>query len=994
MSGRREARPTASVATSRSRPAGEGRCPLLYLDITDLLSHLRLTRAVSGIQRVQCELIRHLESPPQGPEVAFTVFGEGGLRMVAKPQLLGIVDRIGAGSASKLRSRIRTVLEGTVPVTVRPGDLFLATGAFWTVAGVGRLVGQLRDCGVTLGVFLHDILPISRPEYFEENTGNRLVRPLVEVLALADFVMTSSNYNREALAAYRRERDLPSIPIHVVPLGHDLPKRPGRGTEAGDAVAALLRSPFVLCVGTLEVRKNLPYLFNIWKLMADAGRPSIPTLVLARRKGWLVDDILRQIEACSHLDGRIVLLHDLSDRALDLLYRHCLLTIFPSFDEGWGLPVGESLAHGKICLASAAGGVPEVGGAFADYIDPYNVRDGYARLVRYLDEPERRAEREMEIAERFPLRSWRNCAAAIMLGVTAELQAPPKPSLSPSAISLPPNIFLQIGRRVDGSAREAVLGHLSGDAACVSGWGVPQAAGIAASAPLSVLRFRAGRAPRATVVIVFRFSASGSKACGIDMRAASGARRQVAIEPGADRIVTLSCESEEDGLVTVFLQTPDQEDVRSPPRRSAWKLKGFLYIQPSVLAGAPSGAGPQASGAPATPAPAPGAADRTFVAAVSSSAPVHGVGSLAAFLRVPHSRWRCASEATLYRREPIFADSSDRRLFLTRYRNAGSARLGAVPDDLALRRLRDPYVSMSRYTEGAIFDGSGFAKDAGYVEVAPKDAPWLTRTSTGIRVRKEALAEAPPLDGAFAIFFNGNLHNYYHWVAEGLLALDVLTQTVGQSLGLRIALPRTMDIDAAFDHRASLAALGFDAWPVVEAPPPMARVGEAVWLESHDIMEGIPAAHVRRFQRRIASRYAERRGPRDKRLLIRRLGPTRAIDNFEAVEALLRPRGFETVQLEGTDIEDQILLFQRAEFVIGAHGAGLANLLFCEPGTRVIEFMPAVEMRPFFWLISEKLGLRHAMQFCTGLEGTGFQASLHVDIDRLRTLYGLLDGDR
>ena len=112
LSGRRDGRPTASVATSRSRPAAEGRGPLLYLDVTDLLSHLRLTRTVSGIQRVQCELIRHLECPPQGPEVAFTVFGEGGLHMVAKPHLRGIVDRIGAASASKLRNRIRTVLEG------------------------------------------------------------------------------------------------------------------------------------------------------------------------------------------------------------------------------------------------------------------------------------------------------------------------------------------------------------------------------------------------------------------------------------------------------------------------------------------------------------------------------------------------------------------------------------------------------------------------------------------------------------------------------------------------------------------------------------------------------------------------------------------------------------------------------------------------------------------------------------------------------------------
>ena len=64
-------------------------------------------------------------------------------------------------------------------------------------------------------------------------------------------------------------------------------------------------------------------------------------------------------------------------------------------------------------------------------------------------------------------------------------------------------------------------------------------------------------------------------------------------------------------------------------------------------------------------------------------------------------------------------------------------------------------------------------------------------------------------------------------------------------------------------------------------------------------------------------------------------------------------------------VVDQILLFQSAEFIISPHGAGLSNLLFCEPGTKVIELTPSVEVRPFFWMISDKLDLVHGMLFCT-----------------------------
>jgi capsular polysaccharide biosynthesis protein len=89
---------------------------------------------------------------------------------------------------------------------------------------------------------------------------------------------------------------------------------------------------------------------------------------------------------------------------------------------------------------------------------------------------------------------------------------------------------------------------------------------------------------------------------------------------------------------------------------------------------------------------------------------------------------------------------------------------------------------------------------------------------------------------------------------------------------------------------------------------------------------------------------------------------------------------------------DQILLFQSAEFIISPHGAGLANLLFCEPGTKVIELMPVAEMRPFFWMISDKLDLVHGMQFCPLVAGENFQAgAIQVDIDKLDALIRMLN---
>jgi glycosyltransferase involved in cell wall biosynthesis len=103
--------------------------------------------------------------------------------------------------------------------------------------------------------------------------------------------------------------------------------------------------------------------------------------VFAGRVGWLVADLMQQLDNTGWLDGRIVLVEDPTDAELATLYRGCLFTLFPSLYEGWGLPVTESLAFGKPCIASNVTAVPEAGGSLARYFDPENVAEA-TRVIR------------------------------------------------------------------------------------------------------------------------------------------------------------------------------------------------------------------------------------------------------------------------------------------------------------------------------------------------------------------------------------------------------------------------------------------------------------------------------------------------------------------------------------------------------------------------------------------------------------------------------------
>jgi glycosyltransferase involved in cell wall biosynthesis len=104
----------------------------------------------------------------------------------------------------------------------------------------------------------------------------------------------------------------------------------------------------------------------------------------------------------------------LSDAELQQAYRSCLFTVFPSLSEGWGLPIAESLAHGKFCVASNRTSIPEAGGDLVDYFDPLNEDDALAKIERPLIDPGYLAAREAQLRAEYRLRTWGDCVRALI----------------------------------------------------------------------------------------------------------------------------------------------------------------------------------------------------------------------------------------------------------------------------------------------------------------------------------------------------------------------------------------------------------------------------------------------------------------------------------------------------------------------------------------------------------------------------------------------------
>ena len=961
------------VTTARDTPG-------LYVDVSDLLQYLQTQQHPTGIQRVQSEILRRLPGLPGGNAVRFVVLDETQqLQQIAPAALMELLAPLVEPGRTALDARLRALAGRVAPVSLGPGDVFLAIGAFWNVRGMGALFQRLKAAGALIGIYVHDLLSLTEPEYFNAIDRKLFVRGFLEAAGFADFALANSAYTRDAAQHFLAERNLPPLPSRVVTLAHEPPEAALAAAPVSAEIAAVLGTRYVLCVGTLEVRKNPSYLFNIWRLLARSGRAELPSLVFAGRPGWLVHDMLGQLESSDRLGGRIRLLPTVTDGELAALYRHCLLTMFPSFAEGWGLPVGESLAHGKICLASRETAIPEVGGALADYIDPYNIRDGLAALTRYLDDPAARQRREQEIVASFRPRSWQEVAQELLAGAQALAALGERPG-RPAAIRLPPGRFLPICSDARALTVSGMDGAFSADLACLSGWQPPEHWGIRAEGSVATLRFCAEAAEGTRIHLVLRLVAGPGAGCRIRLVAEAGGETLVALSAGGTAAGALSCRVGPGGLVALRAEAEGTAGATA-----YWGLQGFLYY-PTAAPGAPL------SAQPTLPPPIAGRLRLDF----GPPDPGQQAASLPAFFdagadRAP--RWWPMAEAARCYDAPIFATRADSEIFHRRFYNGGLPRLGPVEERIRLMRRRDVHVSMARFSEGTVFDRAGLVKSAGYFNQPHTAAPWLRRAADHVALDEAALDAAPILDGTVAVFFNGNLQNYYHWLIEAVVPLDLLAQAAPEDRPLTLVLPKSMDIAACLDHRATLQALGFGSIRTVETAADLIRVEEAVWVES-DLVELMPAIHLRRFRDRIAALHAARRGPRDKRLLVARRGPNRMIGNLAAVEAYLARHGFETVFLEGMAPLEQILLFQRAEFIVAPHGGGMANLAFCRAGTKIIEFMPTAEMRPFFWLISEKLDLVHGVQFCAPASGDGFHAPLAVDIAKLDALYHMVEAHR
>lgn len=264
--------------------------------------------------------------------------------------------------AIRRAGHLRDRLEGRNRVWLNPGHTGLDSM---------RVRDWARRREVRLIPLVHDLIPITHPQFCREGEDERHRSRMHTVLDIASGVVTNSQHTLDALRAFAKAEGRSMPPAQVAWPGTSIlptaATNPKHGTD------------FVV-IGTIEGRKNHSLLLSLWRrLIENKDAMSVPKLIIVGRRGWQAGNVFRQLDS-GELINWVIEVGPLDDRRLMEILNKARALLFPSLAEGYGIPLAEALAAGVPVIASDLPVFREIGQGVPELLPP-NDLDAWHRAV-------------------------------------------------------------------------------------------------------------------------------------------------------------------------------------------------------------------------------------------------------------------------------------------------------------------------------------------------------------------------------------------------------------------------------------------------------------------------------------------------------------------------------------------------------------------------------------------------------------------------------------
>ena len=433
------------------------------LDVTDLVEFLQRGESVSGVQRVIAETAPLMLASDRGARTVVLDRPRGAFVELTDLETDLLVGTGASAGGHVGRERLATGATACLerahaaePVQIDESTILVFLGAVWINDALMLAARDAHARGARCVYLLYDLTPVLETGHTAavNQLFDRYLNLITQTGARVPAISASSRRDYERLCEERGWRP-PAGAVTGLPCGLT--------PDQFDVTESPWPRPYALFVGTVESRKNHLLALHAWqRLVETRGADAIPDLVCIGRLGWHADEFLGEYVRTSGLGGKVsVLSSSVPDAELARFYAHADFTVYPSRYEGWGLPVSESLAFGKLPVVARNSSLTEAGRDLAAYFASDDVDD----LVRVLetaalDEDERRAAERRIAADVDDPITWQQVAEIMIEEVAAAAASEERTPVIPT-VELGREYMLAVGQPApDAGHADQYLAHL------------------------------------------------------------------------------------------------------------------------------------------------------------------------------------------------------------------------------------------------------------------------------------------------------------------------------------------------------------------------------------------------------------------------------------------------------------------------------------------------------------------------------------------------------
>lgn len=350
----------------------------------------------TGIDRVGIEYVRHYGTR----QSARAVLSEKGFCSVLSREdserAFDLVLRQPRNARTQVYRLIaKALVRSLVPRGVRRGVLLHTSHSGLEHQ---RYFGALDDRDIKVVGMVHDLIPLTHPQHCRPGTEGLHRKRIHHALRRSAGLIANSQATLESLAIEASKMGMGLPPAVVAHLA--------MGVADDTVMAPVLSKPYFVMVGTIESRKNHWMILNVWRRLIESQGSQCPMLVIVGRRGWESENAIDMLDRCSELRDFVIEESRCSDDRLRAYLQHAQALLFPSFAEGYGMPLAEALAMNVPVIASDLTVFREIAADIPDYLDPLDGPGWISQVLDYATPYSQKRQSQLKRMEHFSAPTW------------------------------------------------------------------------------------------------------------------------------------------------------------------------------------------------------------------------------------------------------------------------------------------------------------------------------------------------------------------------------------------------------------------------------------------------------------------------------------------------------------------------------------------------------------------------------------------------------------